>query len=240
MDKEELINGYFEGSLSQNQLKEVSSLLKTDAEFASEFEFQKELRTALKKEERSELKKMFSDLSAEQKTETKVVQLRPWLAAACIAMLLGVASWFYFSNGDINTDKLYAANFVPYENVVHPIERGNELEDLKSQMFSAYEAQDYDLWFALLAQLETKQKGDYINFYNAIVYMKLENHEKAIPLLKGYINNNGELDDRATWYLALSLLKFNEIEESKKALSILIEMESYKKKDAIKLLEDLN
>ena len=70
--------------------------------------------------------------------------------------------------------------------------------------------------------------------------MKLENHEKAIPLLKGYINNNGELDDRATWYLALSLLKFNEIEESKKALSILIEMESYKKKDAIKLLEDLN
>jgi len=242
MDKEELINGYFEGSLSQDQLEEMERLLSTDAEFASEFEFQKELQNSLKKQERSELKNMFNTLSEEKtKPETKVFHIQRWLVAASIALLLGLGSWFLFFNApNLNTDDLYAANFAPYDNVVHPIERGNELEDLKTQMFSAYEAEDYDLWFALMAQLTAEQKDDYLDFYSAIVYMQLDNHEKAIPLLRGYINNNGALDDRATWYLALAHLKLGEITASKEALKALIEMESFKKKDAEKLLKALN
>ncbi len=242
MDKNELIIGYFENSLSPNQLMEFENLLKTDADFAAEVAFQKELQTSLKKEERRELKSMFSDLGEKEvRPKIKVFQLRPWLAAASIALLVGLGSWFLFFNSpDFNTDELYAANFTPYDNVVHPIERGNELEDLKTQMFSAYEVQDYDMWFALLAQLTTEQKDDYFDFYSAIIYMQLDNHEKAIPLLQGYINNNGELDDRATWYLALSHLKQGETKESKEALRMLIEMESFKKKTAQKLLKDLN
>ncbi len=242
MDKETLINGYFENSLSQNQLMEFEQLLKTDPDFASEVDFQKELQTSLRKEERRELKSMFSNLNEEEViSETKVFQLRPWLAAASIALLVGLGSWFFFFNpSELNSDELYAANFAPYDNVVHPIERANELEDLKTQMFSAYEEQDYDLWLALIAQLTAEQKDDYIDFYSAIVYMQLGNHDKSIPLLKGYINNNGELDDRATWYLALSYLKLGEIQKSKEALKELIEMDSFKKKDAQKLLKELN
>lgn len=242
MDKETLINGYFENSLSPNQLKEFRNLLKTDPDFASEVEFQKDLQHSLKKNERLELKSMFNKLTDEKvKPKTKVFQLRPWLAAASISFVVGFASWFYFFNSaNLNTDELYASNFAPYDNVVHPIERGSELEDLKTQMFSAYEAQDYDLWFVLLAQLTTKQKDDYFDFYSAIGYMQLDNHEKAIPLLQGYINNNGQLDDRATWYLALSHLKQGEMKESKEALKMLIEMKSFKKKDAENLLKNLD
>ncbi|MFK7814517.1 MAG: hypothetical protein AB8B59_18620 [Maribacter sp.] len=242
MDKEELINGYFENSLSPDQLTEFEQLLKKDSEFSSEVDFQKELRVSLKKNERQEIKQMFSESNTDaSKTEIKVFRLRPWLAAASIALLIGLGSWMlFFNNPEVNTDQLYASNFAPYDNVVHPIERGSEIEDLKTKMFAAYEAQDYELWLALSSQMTTTQKDDYIDFYSAIVYMELDNHEKAIPLLSSYINDNGELDDRATWYLALSHLKLGEIEKSKEALKILVEMESFKKKDAENLLENLN
>lgn len=242
MDKETLINGYFENSLSQGQLKEFEQLLKTDSEFASEVDFQKELGLSLKKGERQELKQMFGKLNAkEEQTETKVFNLRPWLAAASVLLILSLGAWmFYFNSTEINGDELYAANFAPYDNVVHPIERGNEIADLKTRMFSAYEAQDYKLWLTLAEQMTTKQKDDYIDFYSGIVYMQLGNHEKAIPLIKGYINENGELEDRATWYLALSHLKLGDIAKSKESLKILIEMGSFKKKEAELLLEKLN
>lgn len=242
MDKETLINGYFENSLSQDQLKEFEQLLKTDSEFASEVDFQKELGLSLKKGERQELKQMFGELNTkEEQTETKVFNLRPWLAAASIALILSLGAWmFYFNSPEINGDELYAANFAPYDNVVHPLERGNEIADMKTRMFSAYEAQDYKLFLTLAEQMTTKQKDDYIDFYSGIVYMQLENHEKAIPILIGYINSDGELNDRATWYLALSHLKLGNIEKSKESLKILIEMGSFKKKDAEILLEKLN
>lgn len=241
MDKEALIDGYFENSLSQDQMIEFEQLLKTDADFASEVAFQKELQLSLKKNERQEIKQMFSEANDVSGSKGKVLRMRPWLVAASIAIMIGLASWFFiFNTEEINTEQLYAANFAPYDNVVHPIERGNEIEDLKTQMFSAYEAQDYDLWFALLSQLTAEQKDDYLDFYSAIVYMEIGNHEKAIPLLQGYINDNGELDDRATWYLALSHLKLGELDESKQTLKILIEMESFKKSDAEKLLQRLN
>lgn len=242
MDKETLKNGYFEDSLSQDQLMEFEQLLKTDSDFASDVDFQKELRLSLKKGERHELKQMFNELNTkEELTETKIFNLRPWLAAASIALILSLSTWmFYFNSSEINQNELYAANFAPYDNVVHPIERGNEIADLKTRLFSAYEAQDYKLWLTLTAQMTAKQKDDYIDFYSGIVYMQLENHEKAIPLLKGYINGDGELNDRATWYLALAHLKLGDISKSKEALEILIEMGSFKKKDAELLLEKIN
>ena len=241
MDKEELINDYFEGSLSESQLGEVQNLLKTDANFAADFEFQKELQQSLKKEERREIKELFSDLNTtETKMETNVFRMRPWLVAASIALLMGIGSWlFFFNSPEVNTDQLYAANFTPYDNVVHPIERGNKLEDLKTQMFAAYEAKDYELWLQLTEQLTAKQKDGYIDFYAGIVQMALGNHKKAIPLLEGYIKADGELTDRATWYLALAHLKTNELTKCKEELKLLIQKNGFKADAAKVLLEQL-
>ncbi len=242
MDKEALINGYFENSLGQDQLKEFEQLLKTDPDFASEVDFQKELQRSLKKDERQEIKQMFRELNTEvNKPETKVFSLRPWLAAASIALLVGVGTWvFFFNNPEVNTGELYAANFAPYENVVHPIERGTQLEDLKTRAFTAYESEDFSLALQLFKELGNKQKDGYIDFYSAIVYMQLGNHAKAIPLLRRYIDADGELKDRATWYLALSHLKLDDLDASKTELKNLIRMGSFKKGDAEKLLETLS
>jgi len=242
MNKEELINGYFEGSLSESQLAEVENLCETDTDFATDFEFQKELQQSLKKDDRLEIKQLFYGLNNQAaQAEPKVIRMRTWLAAAAIALLVGLGSWLFLLNGsDVNTDDLYAANFTPYDNVVHPIERGNELEDLQTQMFAAYEAKDYELWLQLTEQLTTKQKDGYIDFYGGIVQMALGNHEKAIPLLQGYIDADGELKDRATWYLALAHLKLGAIKSAEIELAKLVQMGSFKTKAAEDLLKALD
>ncbi len=242
MDKEELINGYFEGTLSDDQLEEVTRLRETDAVFDSEYQFQKELQVSLKKEERQDIKAMFSGLTTENtKTETKVLQLRPWLAAASIALLVGLGSWFlFFNNSDLNTDALYAANFTPYDNVIQPIERGNQLEDLKTQAFTAYENEEYPEALKLFKELHLKQNDSYIDFYSAMVLMQLNKQEEAIPLLEKYIEKEGELKDRASWYLALAYLKVENIASSKKQLNVLVKKNGFKAEAAEILLDNLN
>jgi len=242
MDKEALINGYFEGSLDTTQLEEVELLLASDAGFKTEFEFQKELQLALKKEKRRDLKDLFNALAEEEsKPKSKVFQLRPWLVAASLALLAGLAYWLFLLNTpDLNTDQLYAANFSPYDNVVHPIERGNQLEDLKTKAFTSYEEKDYITALKLFKELQTKQNDDYITFYEAIVLMQLNKHLEAIPLLQDYRDKNGQLKDRATWYLALSYLKTDEVKRCKEELRQLVQESGFKLDSAKELLQQLD
>ncbi len=244
MDKEEWINRYFEGTLSKSQLEEFSGLLRTDDDFKKAFEFEQELQIALKKEERKELKRLFSSLNddqGEKKSNSKVISMPPWLAAASIALIIGLGSWiFYLGNTDINSGQLYLSNFAPYENVVHPIERGNQLEDLLSRAFTAYESEDYNKALELFKELHTKQNDDYLEFYEAIILMQLNRHEESIPLLKDYIQNDGVLKDRAHWYLALAYLKLDKIEDCKTELQKLVQIGSFKKEAGEELLEKLD
>lgn len=240
MNTNDLINGYFEGSLTSSELDELEGLRQSDPDFDADFKFQRELRRSLKKSERQEIKAMFSELKVEQKIEPKLVKMRPWLVAASIALLAGLASWFFFNTNTIDTDKLYASNFVPYENVVSPIERGNQIEDLKTRAFAAYENKEYQKALNLFTELRLQGGDAYVDFYKGIVQMELNQHEKAIEILDGYIRNEGQLSDRATWYLALAYLKIGEISECKIQLTKLIAMNSFKTESAQKLLVQLD
>lgn len=250
MDNDALINGYFEDTLSDDQRGNFDRLLQTDAEFAADFEFQKELQRSLRKEERQEIKSLFSNLDIgtvaaskdgrPKETETKVISIRAWLVAASVIFLLGIGSWLlFFDNPDLNTDQLYAANFAPYENVVHPIERGEHLEDLKTRAFTAYEDADYSLALKLFKELQVQQNDPYNAFYEAIVLMQLDKHQEAMPLLEVYIENNGKLKDRATWYLALSYLKLGELDKSKAQLEKLASQHRFKAETARELLQKI-
>ena len=242
MDNDALINGYFEGSLSAGQRADFEHLLKTDPKFRADFEFQRELQDSLKKDERQQIKNMLAEVGTYQnKPQTKVIRLRPWLAAASVAILVGMSAWLlYFNTAGFDANQLYNANFVPYENVVHPIERGEQLEDLKTKAFAAYENEDYGHALELFKELQQKQNDSYIGFYEAIVLMRLNKHQKAIPLLENYISGNGDLKDRAIWYLALTYLKLNEIDKCKTLLNELAAQKKYKANAAEQLLKELD
>ncbi|WP_155600622.1 hypothetical protein [Zobellia amurskyensis] len=242
MDNEELINGYFEGSLSEEQKREFDHLFETNPDFKTDFEFQEELKRALVKSERKQLKQILSNTNVPQEKEkSQVIHLRPWLVAASLVLLVGISSWLiFFNRPDIDSQQLYASNFAPYENVVHPIERGEQLEDLKTRAFIAYENESYQQAIELFKTLNDKNNDKYIIFYEAISLMQLNKHREATPLLESYIEDNGELKDRAIWYLALTYLKLNKIEECKEQLNLLAHREGFKTKAAKNLLAELN
>lgn len=241
MNKTDLINAYFEGSLSETDKKKFESLLETDAEFRQAFHFEKELQTALKKEKRKQTKEFLKTLGDKEKTpRSKKRSFVPWLAAASIAILMGFGAWwFYFSSTEVNTDMLYVQYYSPYENVIHPIERSDQITDLQSRAFSAYDMGDYESAVELFKELRTKRNEPYISFYNAIVLMQLDQHEKAIVLLEEYISLNGELKDRAQWYLALSYLKTKRISDAKDQLDELIAQDGFMLKKAKELRREL-
>jgi len=241
MDNETLINSYFEGSLTESQQEDFDRLLMSDPAFAADFEFQQELQGSLKKNERQQIKNMLFNLNeATEKPKTKVISMRPWLVAASAVFLIGISAWlFFFTNTSLDSGQLYDVNFVPYENVVHPIERGEQLEDLKTKAFTAYEDENYRLALELFKELQQKHADSYIDFYKGIVLMQLNKPEEAIPVLESYIASNGELKDRATWYLALAYLKIGDYAKSKIELEKLIQMDSFKTKAAEELLKAL-
>ncbi len=240
MDKESLINAYFEGALNENELAEVARLKATDTEFAQELTFQIELQEALKKQERQEVKELFGSVVAAKRSKpVKVVNMRPWLAAASIALVVGLGSWLFFNNGNIDPDQLYETNFEPYDNVVHPIERGNQIEDLKDKAFTAYENDEYVVALELFSQLNKEQNDPYIEFYSAIVHMQLGDHEQAVHSLQSYMAQDGALNDRATWYLALSYLKLGDLEKSKVHLQKVVTEDGFKAEAAARILDSL-
>ncbi|WP_400071479.1 tol-pal system YbgF family protein [Zobellia russellii] len=242
MDNEELINGYFEGSLSEEQKREFDHLFETNTDFKTDFEFQEELKRALVKSERKQLKEILSNTNTpHEKEKSQVIRLRPWLVAASVVLLAGISSWLiFFNRPDIDSQQLYASNFAPYENVVHPIERGEQLKDLKTRAFIAYENSEYTKAIELFQTLNKKNNDKYIIFYEAIALMQLNKHDEAVPLFEDYIETNGELKERAIWYLALAYLKLDEIEECKEQLSLLAHKEGFKTKAAKNLLAELN
>ncbi|MFC4095969.1 tetratricopeptide repeat protein [Euzebyella saccharophila] len=245
MDKEELINGYFENSLTSEQTQELERLYRTDLDFAQQLDYEKELSKALKSNERNEIRNMFNELKpskeANGKKKSLVVQLRPWMMAASIALLVGVSSWLlFFNTPNQSPEELYKIHFAPYENVVHPIERGVEIEDLKTRAFSAYENEEFEKALALFKELNTKSTDSYLQFYEAIVLMQLEKHDEAIPLLENYIAADGELKERAQWYLSLSYLKTKQFEKSKSLFGEIADQNGFKSKEASNLLKELN
>lgn len=245
MDKEELINGYFENSLTSAQLQELERLYSTDLDFAQQLDYEKELRKALKSNERNEIRNMFNELKpskeANEKKKSLVVQLRPWMMAASIVLLVGICSWLLlFNTPNQSPEELYKIHFAPYENVVHPIERGVEIEDLKTRAFTAYENEEFEKALALFKELNNKSTDSYLQFYEAIVLMQLEKHDEAIPLLENYIAADGELKQRAQWYLSLSYLKTKQLDKSKSLLMQLTRQDGFKSKEASNLLKELN
>nr|WP_321234585.1 hypothetical protein [uncultured Psychroserpens sp.] len=237
MDKKELIAQYFTQKLSQEAQKEFDHLMATDAEFAKDVTFQKNLKTIIEKEERNTVKQQLQGFEAE---EHSGFNYKNWLIAATIVILLGLSSFWYFNN-TIDTEKLYVENFEPYRNVVQPIVRGEAKTDLKTKAFTAYEIKNYTEALRYFDELLKENPDETIAFYKANVLMKLDKTEEAVAIFKTNLKTSDSLDAKNNWYLALAFLKNENIENAKDQLSHLIKSEStFKKDEAKKLLKKLN
>ncbi len=221
MNKDTWIEKYFQNKLSASELENFQELIKTDSAFKTEFEFQKNIKLAFRNENRAALKKEFQKIDFSEKKSWKAT----FLIAASFALVFAIGSYFYTSN-KVSNQQLFAQNFEPYPNVMHPVVRGGENSTEIEKAFVYYENQDYYLFIEALEK-NPFTKPDY-TFYLANAYLVKNNTTKAIVLLEKYLAYSTiQYKADAHWYLGLALIKNKEYTEAKKHLQEVINLHHF-------------
>jgi len=242
MTNEDLLYRFFSNSLTKAEEKQFNELLETDPDFKAQFEFEKNLKRAIKHKESKDLKAKL--IGFEKEIKAKGVTNTPssfnWRIAASIVILLG-ASWFgYQSFFGVNYGNLYDANYEEYPNTEFAITRSDTIDSPERKAFVAYEAQDYENAVKLFEGLPANLNKPYHDFYKAQSYLKIENISIAKALFKNVINDNLQFAAESHWYIAMIALKEKDKETTKKYLRLLNENYNYNKSKAEALLKELN
>lgn len=244
----DLIDKYFNNSLSPKEQLLFNEFLQNDEEFKSEFLFQKDLKTVITKNQREDLKKTLQNFENEIQKKSKVFGLpKKWLIAASFSLLIGLGFWYVKTNFYPSDEKLFAENFEPYRNIVQPIERSAKEQSIECKAFLAYENGNYYKAINLFNSVKN-QKEPYVSFYKALCYLSLEKPTEAINLLlplatvkndEGTFKNFHQLSN---WYLGLAYLKNNEKKKAISQFSIIANLpdSTTKKKESQELLNYLN
>lgn len=239
MNKESLLTRYFEGTLTEEEKVLLSEKLQTDPDFKAEFEFQKNVKAAIKLEERKNLKAKLNALENNRKPQkTKGSPVR-WISiAASFLVFVSVGYWLFMSQN--SNDSLYKNYYETFPNVEAPVVRGSVSDDIKSKAFYAYDSKQYEEALRLFSEIYEKDKDDYALFYKGLALMELEQFPEAVKVFEGYQTKpNSAFNSYVKWYLALSYLKTNETEKSKSLVNELIKSENPFQSQAKELLRDL-
>ncbi len=235
MDKDELIERFFENQLSDEEQKIFQNYLDTDPVFAEEFAFQKNVKQAIVLNERAELKKKLQSFESPKSSRKWISK---WSVAASIVVVVGAGFWFM--NQSPNGAELYDEYYQSYPNVVAPTVRGESKTDLKSQAFYEYDSGNYQKAYDLFSQLYATDKDDYALFYSSLSLIELNKPQEAITLMDEFdLNKNNGFTPYVKWYKALSYLKIDQKEKAIELLRSLVDNQNPLQEQAQNLLKEL-
>ena len=134
-----------------------------------------------------------------------------WSAAAILIAIPALAFLFVYATN--TSDRLFASQYQAYKMNVDRIP-GTVSNETIIRNYQDGKYNEVVKNYGKLASQSVKDK-----MVAAFAYMELNNYEAAIPLLDGVIRSNGITgnklyQDEAEYYLALSYLKANRIEQS--------------------------
>jgi len=222
MNDFELIEKYFENTLTPKEQISFNDQLQNSEEFKKEFLFQKDLKKAISLNQREELKLDLQQFEKEfQEKSKKSFFFNKWLVAASIALLIGFGFWVIKDTYYPTNEQLFAQNFEPYRNIVQPIVRGENPKTIEHSAFVAYENKDYHKAINLFNSVNNPNEP-YIQFYKAMSLLSLNKTDDAIQVLlpvavgENTSSSSKNFAEMANWYLALAYLKND---NSDKALS---------------------
>lgn len=234
MEKDDLINHYFEGNLTAKERVIFDKLMDTDPEFVDAIAYEKKVKVAITLENRKNLK---AKLVGFENNKSEKNFNKQWVyIAASVVVLFGI-SLFFFNQTPTN-DKLFATYFEPYPNTIAPIVRSNVQKTTKHDAFSAYESGDYQKSSQLFGALIESSGEEYALFYQSMSYLMLNDVPQASNILSKS-NWTDAYKEKANWYLALCYIKQNNSKEAKTLLHSLVSENSFNHEKARELLRQL-
>jgi len=157
------------------------------------------------------------------------------------AALLGVLIWRLWPAPErISGEELYQAHFVPYPNVVAPIDRDVPAQErsLREHAYQAYESYDYGQADILLAKLPA---SDTTQFYRGMIAMIKDRFAQARSFLSPLAEEEGEaFHEAGEWYEALLLLREEKLNAARRRLEMIASEPSHPFLErAQRLLDDM-
>lgn len=239
-----LVHGFFDRSLTPDELHELEYRLKEEPALKSLFNEHKLLVNGIRfshlKQQLEQLRTL--DKSTEKTSGTGKLMSLYWKPVAIAAsILIAAVVWYVVSlpTEPLN-ERLYIAYFEPFDSPGPGLSRGTENEiAVKAKAYIAYDAGNYVEAEGLFQQALKTDDNPIMHLCLGNVYLKLGKFDDAENTFNHILSEHSELVTQATWYLALTNLKKGNLEKSKSNLWEISKSSTYGEK-ARKLLKELD
>ena len=242
MEREEYIQKYLHGKLSETERAEFEAQMIKHPKLQEAVEEMRDLLEGIKEAERQELKARLQNLKISEephKTSKKIINLKPYylvMAAACVIGFVIISTNLFFKN-DISGEELYEDYFSTYPNTMQPIARGVEEIDPTIKAFIAYEAEDFTSASKQFEEiLKTKNDPD-LKFYYSMSLLNEGRDKEAFILLNDLKRDSTLYVPQTYWYAALIELKNGNKDRGKILIDTLVMLNADFKNKEIKSLK---
>lgn len=238
MDSEQLIQDYIANRLSEKERTKVEAMLKTDAEFKSEFDIHYDTTMAFKVSEANTLKQHFKNLESNSTTKTSLIQKYKYIYLAIASMI--IIGFFYTNFNKESGEELFNSNFEIYPNTYQPVTRSSE-SNTSNTAFVAYENSDFSTSENVFASLLKISENPNFRFYYATSLINQSKFNLALKEFKKLNKIDFDYRSESLWYSALISIRNEDYLKAKDYLIELKELDTKFKIEEIKLLlENLN
>lgn len=240
MEKDyKLIEDYLNGKLDQNQVALFEKRLNDDPAFAEAFQLEKSMNIFLVKENnKNQLLPQLESLGEKHFQTAKVKSLqsnRRWLysglaVAASIALLIFALNGFF--------QKSLYEQYANHQ-ALNLIEK-SEASPNAAQAQNEFNANDFQSAYKSLDLYLNQHPEDTKAFLaKGITALETGQYEEALSIFNQIHSENSALKTNGTWYLALTYLKQDKLENARTYLLLIPESENFLFKQAQELMQKL-
>lgn len=226
----DLIERYFNNSLSDKELNLFEEKLASDPIFAEEFHQFSVVFDALKKARVKKLQAQITSLEKEYNFSPKKFNFRNLKRRkANVSIVLWIlfigftiqTSLYFTTKTSRNHDELFVNYFEVYPNVISPMKRTINDQNIVLNAMNHYDHEDYILAIEAFDQiLLSSDSRNEILFYKALALMTEGDYLTAQTQFELMNIESGVFVNQRNWYLSLVLLKLEKCSEAKKLLQV--------------------
>jgi hypothetical protein len=247
METTRIIEQYLEGTLTAEERKTAEERAASDNEFNELIMLHQEVNESIRDKDFHSFRLLLEELSNENpgkavSSRTKGFRFYSLRIAAAIILILaaGITIRYAFFN-QVNAEQLFLKYYESYD--ADAISRsGISDEQNLNQAMISYEQKDFEIAIVLLDKILAENRDHYMaRFYKGLVLLETDSPAEAIESFKAipYMWDSAYSEHR-DWYLAMALLRNNNVAEADSILRKIISENGYYAKKAKKVSSRIN